>query len=113
MEKYGSGFGSGAPDSFGGPHRNPPLHGTQAFPGMTDFIREFQDVLGLKSSHIIGATMGGWTGGLFAYESPNRCDKVILTGNPGFHGAANARLGQGSAPDAEAGQKHLDHIIKS
>ena len=39
---------------------------------MTDFIREFQDALNIRSSHVIGATKGGWIAGLFAYESPNR-----------------------------------------
>ena len=113
MDKFGTGFRFLAPDYFGWPPSDPPLHGTQAFPGMTDYIREFQDVLGLKSSHVIGATMGGWTAGLLAYESPNRVDKLILTGNPGFHGAANARLGQGSAPAEDAVKKHLDNIMAS
>ena len=34
-----------------------------AFPYLTDFLREFQDALGLKSSHVMGATMGGWNRG--------------------------------------------------
>jgi pimeloyl-ACP methyl ester carboxylesterase len=69
-----------------------------AFPYLTDFVREFQDALGLKSSHILGATMGGWIAGLFAYESPERVDKLIMTGNPGFHGAANDRLANFEMP---------------
>jgi pimeloyl-ACP methyl ester carboxylesterase len=73
-----------------------------AFPYLTDFVREFQDALGIKKSHIVGATMGGWIAGLFAYESPNRVDKLVMTGNPGFHGAANNRLSNFQAPD-EAG----------
>jgi pimeloyl-ACP methyl ester carboxylesterase len=72
-----------------------------AFPYMTDHIREFQDALGLRSSHIVGATMGGWIAGLFAYESPNRVDKLVMTGNPGFHGARNDRLAQFQIPSEE------------
>jgi pimeloyl-ACP methyl ester carboxylesterase len=81
-----------------------------AFPYLTDFVREFQDAMGIKSSHIIGATMGGWIAGLFAYESPNRVDKLIMTGNPGFHGAANNRLSNFQAPDAEAVRQAIDKV---
>jgi len=72
--------------------------GIDAFPDLTDFLREFQDALGLESSHMIGATMGGWIAGLFGYESPNRVDKLVLTGNPGFHGSPNDRLAQWEVP---------------
>jgi pimeloyl-ACP methyl ester carboxylesterase len=80
-----------APDMIGWPPGDTYAN-MDAFPYLVDFIREFQDGIGLKSSHIIGATMGGWIAGLFAYESPNRVDKLVLTGNPGFHGAPNDRL---------------------
>lgn len=113
LDLFGNQFRFLAPDYFGWPPSDPPLPLTQAFPGMTDYLREFQDALGLKSSHVIGATMGGWIGGLFAYESPSRVDKVILTGNPGFHGAANARLGQGGVPEEENVKKHLDNMMAS
>ena len=49
----------------------------------------------------MGATMGGWIAGLFAYESPNRVDKLVMTGNPGFHGAANNRLAQFEVPSED------------
>lgn len=81
-----------------------------AFPYMTDHIREFQDALGLKSSHIVGATMGGWIAGLFAYESPNRVDKLVMTGNPGFHGAANARLAQFEVPSEDTVRKAIERV---
>ena len=89
-----------APDIIGWPPGDVGV-GVQAFPGMTDFVREFQDAVGLKSSHVVGATMGGWIAGLFAYESPNRVDKLVLTGNPGFHGSANARLANFQVPSEE------------
>lgn len=74
---------------------------TDAFPYLTDHIREFQDALNLKSSHVVGATMGGWIAGLFAYESPNRVDKLVMTGNPGFHGSANNALNEYKIPTEE------------
>jgi len=81
-----------------------------AFPYMTDHIHEFQDALGPKSSHIVGATMGGWIAGLFAYESPNRVDKLVMTGNPGFHGAANVRLSQYETPSEDTVRKAIDRV---
>jgi len=86
-----------APDFPNWPPGDPKTN-MQAFPGMTDFLREFQDALGLKSSHIVGATMGGWIAGLLAYESPNRVDKLVMTGNPGFHGSANNNLASWNPP---------------
>ena len=84
-----------------------------AFPYLTDFVREFQDALGIESSHIIGATMGGWIAGLFAYESPNRVDKLVMTGNPGFHGAANNRLSNFQAPAEEVVRQALGKVART
>jgi pimeloyl-ACP methyl ester carboxylesterase len=62
-----------------------------AFPYLIDFMREFQDALGLKTWHVVGVSMGGWLAGLFAYESPDRCDRVIIGGHP-FTGSPNRRM---------------------
>src|SRR5262249_53935134 len=56
--------------------------------GIVDHLREFQDALGIRSSHVCGVSMGGWIAGLFAYESPDRCDRVIVGGHP-FTGEPN------------------------
>jgi len=98
-----------APDFVGWPPGDT-YAGMDAFPYLTDFVREFQDALGLKSSHIIGATMGGWIAGLFAYESPNRVDKLVMTGNPGFHGAANDRLASLEPPTEEQTRRALERV---
>ena len=76
-----------APDLLGFPPSDT-VDGIDAFPFLVDFLREFQASLGIKSSHIVGASMGGWIAGLFAYESPERCDKVIIGGHP-FTGTPN------------------------
>jgi pimeloyl-ACP methyl ester carboxylesterase len=81
-----------------------------AFPYLTDFVREFQDALDIKKSHIVGATMGGWIAGLFGYESTQRVDKLVMTGNPGFHGAGNNRLSSFQAPDAVAVRLAIDKV---
>lgn len=81
-----------------------------AFPYLTDHVREFQDALGLKRSHVIGATMGGWIAGLLAYESPDRVDKLIITGNPGLHGAPNDRLANLEPPTEEQVRRAIDRV---
>ncbi len=43
-----------------------------SFAYLVDFIREFQDALGLEKINLVGHSMGGWLASLFAYESPNR-----------------------------------------
>ena len=62
-----------------------------AFPFLVDFLRQFQDALGLARSHVCGVSMGGWIAGLLAYESPERIDKVIISGHP-FTGAPNRNM---------------------
>jgi pimeloyl-ACP methyl ester carboxylesterase len=54
-----------------------------SFAYLVDFIRELQDALGLESSNIVGHSMGGWLASLFAYESPNRVDKLVLVASGG------------------------------
>jgi pimeloyl-ACP methyl ester carboxylesterase len=106
LSRLGTGYRFLAPDSINWPLGDPKPN-AQAFPMMVDQIREFQDVLGIKSSVVVGATMGGWIAGLLAYESPNRVDKVVITGNPGFHGAPNDRLGQGGIPEYDRTKESL------
>lgn len=109
LEQFGTSYRFLAPDVIGFPPGDT-RDNLDAFPYMTDFIREFQDALGIPSGHIIGATMGGWIAGLFAYESPNRVDKLIMTGNPGFHGARNDRLSNFQVPSEDAVRQALQKV---
>jgi pimeloyl-ACP methyl ester carboxylesterase len=54
-----------------------PIEQPYSFAYLVDHLREFQDVIGLSSSHVIGHSMGGWLGVLLAYESPNRIDRFV------------------------------------
>jgi pimeloyl-ACP methyl ester carboxylesterase len=63
-----------------------------SFAYVTDFFREFQDALGIRSSHVVGSSMGGWIAGLLAYESPNRVDKAVQTGHNGIGALPNAGM---------------------
>jgi pimeloyl-ACP methyl ester carboxylesterase len=49
-----------------------------SFAYLVDHIREFMDVLGLEEVNLVGHSMGGWIATLFAYESPDRVNKLIL-----------------------------------
>ena len=111
LEVLGGRYRTLAPDFIGWPPGDARAN-TDAFPYMTDHIREFQDALGLASSYVVGATMGGWIAGLLAYESPNRVDKLVMTGNPGFHGAANNRLAQFQIPSEETVQKAIKKVAR-
>lgn len=55
-----------------------------SFARLVDFVREFQDALGLPSSHVAGFSMGGWVASVLAYESPQRVDKLVLVGSGGI-----------------------------
>ena len=54
-----------------------------SFAYLVDFIREFQDALGLEKTNLVGHSMGGWLASLFAYESPNRLNKLVLVASGG------------------------------
>lgn len=54
-----------------------------SFARLVDFVRELQDCLGISRSHIVGHSMGGWVASLFAYESPQRVDRLVLVGAGG------------------------------
>ena len=90
IETLSSQFRVLVPDLLGWPPSDT-MDNIDAFPFLIDFLREFQDALGIKTWHIAGVSMGGWLAGLFAYESPDRCDKVIIGGHP-FTGAPNRNM---------------------
>src|SRR5205823_3476081 len=72
-----------------------------SFELLVDWIRELQDALGLKSSHIVGHSMGGWLASLFAYESPERVDKLVLVAAGGTATRTLASMTQFSPPPEE------------
>lgn len=59
------------------------LDASYSFAYLVDFLREFQDALGLPSCHVVGHSMGGWVASLLAYESPGRVDRLVLVGSGG------------------------------
>jgi pimeloyl-ACP methyl ester carboxylesterase len=82
-----------------------------SFPYLTDFVREFQDAMGIRKSHVVGVSMGGWIAGLFAYESPDRVEKAVITGNPGLLGSPNRRMASWQPPADEAIRKWMQPVL--
>ena len=55
-----------------------------SFAYLADFVREFQDALGLDTAHVVGHSMGGWVASLLSYESPQRVGKLVLVASGGM-----------------------------
>lgn len=73
-----------------------------SFAYLVDFVREFQDALGLASSNIVGHSMGGWIASLLAYESPNRVDRLALTASGGTATRTIAQMTEFQPPTRQA-----------
>ena len=100
-----------APDFVGWPPSDT-FGDIASFPYLVDFIREFQDALGIERSHIAGVSMGGWIAGLFAYESPHRVEKVVIGGNPGLFGSPNRRMANWQVPDDATVERWLEGVTR-
>jgi pimeloyl-ACP methyl ester carboxylesterase len=77
------------------------LHQPYSFGYMVDHLREFQDVLGMRRSHVVGHSMGGWLAVLLAYESPERVARLIDVAGGGTQTRPLANMVQWQPPDEE------------
>jgi pimeloyl-ACP methyl ester carboxylesterase len=84
-----------------------------SFAYLVDFIREFQDALGIESSHIVGTSMGGWIAGLLAYESPDRVDRLIQTGHNGIGARPNAGMTNWSGESDDEIREWLHRFLRA
>lgn len=98
-----------APDFLGWPTGDTRPN-MDAFPSLVDFVREFQDVLSITSSHLVGTSMGGWIAGLVSYESASRVGKCVQTGHNGFNASPNRGMTNYDQPppDEDAREWVLD-----
>ena len=72
-----------------------------SFAYLVDFLREFQDVLGLEKTNLVGHSMGGWLASLFGYESPNRLNKLVLVASGGAMPRQLASMVQFKSPSRD------------
>ena len=83
-----------------------------SFAYLTDFVREFQDALGVARSHVIGASMGGWIAALLCYESPHRVNRCIQTGHNGIGARPNLGMVNWKPPTDEAIRDWIHKVAK-
>lgn len=79
---------------------------------LADFVREFQDCLGIECSNIVAHSMGGWVASLLAYESPNRVNKLVLIGSGGTRTQTLPSMTGFTAPTRESTRKQWEERIK-
>ncbi len=56
-------------------------------------LREFMDRLGLARMHVVGHSLGGWLGGLLAYQSPQRLGRLVMLSSAGLNREPAAGVG--------------------
>src|SRR6185295_10691224 len=84
-------------DAFGhGKSTRRPEYGP-TFDVVVDSMRELMDQLGLRSVNVVGHSFGGWSGGILAYESPDRVRRLVIIGGAGLNvtpvdGVSNQRV---------------------
>lgn len=79
-----------------------------SFAYLVDFVREFQDALGIEKSHIVGHSMGGWVASVFAYESPERVDKLVLVAAGGTRTRTISQMTEFKPPSSEEIRKQVE-----
>ena len=67
------------------------------FDTIIDTFREFMDHIGIEKAHYIGHSAGGWMGAIFAYESPERIDKLVMLCSAGMNVEPSAGIGNAPA----------------
>jgi pimeloyl-ACP methyl ester carboxylesterase len=78
-----------------------------SFARLVDFVREFQDGVGIGSCHVVGHSMGGWIASLLAYESPQRVDRLVLVGSGGVGQQTPHMMTEFQPPSLDAVQAAL------
>ena len=83
-----------------------------SFAYLVDFVREFQDALGLEKSHVVGHSMGGWVASLLAYESPGRVDRLVLVASGGTLTRPLPQMVDFQPPTAEVLRRRIETTFK-
>jgi pimeloyl-ACP methyl ester carboxylesterase len=84
-----------------------------SFAYLVDFLREFQDALGLEKTNLVGHSMGGWLASLFAYESAARLNKLVLVASGGAMPRQLKSMVEFQPPTREQLQEQQKNNVKS
>jgi pimeloyl-ACP methyl ester carboxylesterase len=82
-----------------------------SFAYQVDHIREFMDVLGIEKANIVGHSMGGWLATLFAYESPDRVNKLVLVAAGGAATRPLQNMVDWTPPDPEGVRERISKRV--
>jgi pimeloyl-ACP methyl ester carboxylesterase len=82
-----------------------------SFAYQVDHMREFMDVLGIEKANIVGHSMGGWLATLFAYESPERVNKLVLVAAGGAATRPLQNMVDWTPPEAEGVRERISKRV--
>jgi pimeloyl-ACP methyl ester carboxylesterase len=69
--------------------------------GYANAMRDLLSVLGIDRATVVGHSLGGGVAMQFAYQYPERCDRLVLVGTGGVGKEVNPLLRVASAPNAD------------
>lgn len=97
-----------APDLLGFGLGNREVTAGPTFELILEQLREFMDYLGLKKIHLVGHSLGGWLGGLLAYQSPQRIERMVMLCSAGL----NREMAGGVAAKHEPSRALFESLVK-
>lgn len=83
-----------------------------SFAYLVDFVREFQDALGIDRCHVVGHSMGGWVASLLAYESPHRVSKLVLSASGGLATRQLSSMARWEPPTADEVRARFERLTE-
>ena len=92
------GFGLGSRSVEAGP----------TFELLIDHVREFMDYLGEPRMHLVGHSLGGWLGGLLAYQSPQRIERMVMLCAAGL----NREIAAGVSAKLDLSRQAFEHQVQ-
>ncbi len=90
-----------APDLLGHGDTGKP-QGDYSLGAYANAIRDLLEALGLESGTIVGHSLGGGIAMQFAYQFPERCDRLVLVSSGGLGREVHLLLRAAALPGAEA-----------
>jgi len=90
-----------APDLLGHGHSDKP-RGDYSIGGFACGMRDLLTVLGIERVTVVGHSLGGGVAMQFAYQFPERCERLVLVGTGGVGPQVSPLLRLAAAPGGEA-----------
>lgn len=90
-----------APDMPGHGESGKPRRGEYSLGAHANFLRDLLNVLGHERATLVGQSLGGGVVMQFAYQYPERCERLVLVGSGGLGREVNVVLRALTFPGAE------------